>query len=141
MVFRYEGMRERRVIRSTSATEMARMMTWVTVPKEGTAPDAGIPGFEVAGKTGTTKKIDEGRYSSTKHVASFVGFFPASRPELVISIIVDEATINLIRGVAYGSKVAAPSFKHVGEKLVQYYNIKPVVETPRPTVLAMRGGY
>ncbi|MFA5264574.1 MAG: penicillin-binding protein 2 [Opitutaceae bacterium] len=140
VVFRYEGVVARRVIAKRTAEQMAGMLKWTTIKGEGTAPEAGIPGFEVAGKTGTTQKIKNGKYSNRQHVASFVGFFPASRPEIVISVIVDEATTNLPLGVAYGNKVAAPSFKHIGEKLIQYLNIKPVVETPRSAILAMEGG-
>ncbi len=138
VVFRYSRDVRRRVISRRTAETMAAMLTWVTVPHEGTAPAAGIPGFQVAGKTGTAEKIINGKYSRTKHVASFVGFFPASRPALVISVIVDQASANLPGGVAYGSIVSAPSFRHIGEKLIQYLNIKPVDEAPRsPSLLAL----
>jgi len=140
VVFRYEGVAERRVMRSTTAAQMASMLGWVTVKGEGTAPTAAIDGYQVAGKTGTTQKIKDGVYSSRHHVASFVGFFPASRPAIVMSIVVDEATTNLGgRGVAYGSSVAAPSFKRLGEQLVQYLNIKPVMEAPRGPAVAHGG--
>ncbi len=138
IVFRFEGVAERRVIQAATADKMAGMLKWVTIKGEGTAASAAIEGFEVAGKTGTTQKIKDGAYSTRHHVASFVGFFPASRPAVVISVIVDEATTNLgPRGVSYGSAVAAPSFKHIGEQLIQYLNIKPVVEVKRAGVLAM----
>jgi len=141
VVFRYDSVSVRRVITRRTAEQMASMLRYVTVKNEGTAPSADIPGFEVAGKTGTTKKIKDGHYSSRHHIASFVGFFPASRPEVVISVIVDEATTNLINGAAYGSSVAAPSFKRIGERLIQYLNIKPVAETPRPLLMAMNGAH
>ena len=141
VVFRYEGVAERRVIQQATAEKMASMLSWVTIKNEGTAPTAAIDGFDVAGKTGTTQKVKDGTYSSRCHVASFVGFFPASRPAVVISIIVDEASINLgPRGVAYGSAVAAPSFKHIGEQLVQYLNIKPVLDVKRAGAVAMGAG-
>jgi len=140
VVFRFEGVAERRVIQQSTAEKMAAMLKWVTVKNEGTAPSAAIDGFEVAGKTGTTQKIVDGHYVTNKHVSSFVGFFPASRPAVVISVIVDESTTNLPLGVAYGSLVAAPSFKHIGEQLVQYLNIKPVTEPRRAGMLAMNGG-
>lgn len=139
-VFRYGRVAERRVIAPRTAREMARMLAWVTIKGEGTAPTAAIKGFEVAGKTGTTQKIKDGAYSSRHHVASFVGFFPASRPEIVISVFVDEASTGLgPRGVAYGSSVAAPSFKRVGEQIVQYLNIKPVEQERQGGLLAMLG--
>jgi cell division protein FtsI/penicillin-binding protein 2 len=140
VVFRYEGVSVRHVIAKHTADQMAAMLKYVAIKDEGTAPTAAIAGFEVAGKTGTTKKIKNGVYSSTAHIASFVGFFPASRPEVVISVIVDEATTNLTNHVAYGSAVSAPVFKRIGEKLIQYLNIKPVVETQSPAILAMAGG-
>jgi cell division protein FtsI/penicillin-binding protein 2 len=59
-------------------------------------------------------------------VVSFVGFLPASQPRLVISVIVDGADKNCPGGVAYGSKVAAPSFKRVAEQLIRHLDIKPV---------------
>jgi cell division protein FtsI/penicillin-binding protein 2 len=140
VVFRYDGVVVRRVIAKRTAEQMANMLKWTTIKGEGTAPEAGILGFEVAGKTGTTQKIKNGKYSNRAHIASFVGFFPASRPEVVISVIIDEATTGLPGSVAAGAKVAAPSFKHIGEKLIQYLNIKPVVEAPRSAILAMEGG-
>ena len=60
------------------------------VGNEGTARSAMIPGFDVAGKTGTTQKIIDGKYSSNHHVASFSGFFPADNPKAVITVVVDE---------------------------------------------------
>jgi cell division protein FtsI/penicillin-binding protein 2 len=84
----------------------------------------------VAGKTGTSQKVIDGRYSTTHHVASFVGFFPASRPRVVISVIVDDAQMP-DGGVAYGRAVAAPSFRTIAMQLIQYLDIKPVTELPR----------
>jgi cell division protein FtsI/penicillin-binding protein 2 len=102
---------------------------------QGTAPTAAIPNFEVAGKTGTTQKIIDGRYSERHHVASFVGFFPASRPQVAISVIVDDADAHAPNGIAYGTSVAAPSFKHIGEQLIQYLDIKPVYSTAGPSIV------
>ena len=88
------------------------------VGPEGTANGFDIAGFQVAGKTGTTQKIIDGRYVNNRHVASFVGFFPASRPEVVLSVIVDDARVPT--GNAYGRAVAAPAFKHVAEQLIPH---------------------
>jgi cell division protein FtsI/penicillin-binding protein 2 len=127
---------------------MARLLQGVATP-EGTAPEAAIPNYEVAGKTGTTQKLvpvllPNGTtrlgYSKLHHVASFVGFFPASRPQVAISVIVDDADAHAPGGVAYGAKIAAPSFKHLGEQLIQYLDIKPVYDTSNRTALAMEGG-
>jgi len=89
------------------------------VSSEGTAAQAEIPGFHVAGKTGTSQKIINGRYSNRHHVASFTGFFPAPKPRVVITVIVDEPDAP----VAYGGLVAAPAFQRLGEKLIQYLGI------------------
>jgi cell division protein FtsI/penicillin-binding protein 2 len=109
------------------------------VTTEGTGVNAAIPNYEVAGKTGTTQKIIDGRYSNRHHVASFVGFFPASRPQVAISVIVDDADAHAPGGVAYGSNVAAPSFKRIGEQLIQYIDIKPVYSAPGSNSIVMGG--
>jgi cell division protein FtsI/penicillin-binding protein 2 len=142
VVFRYDRVAERTVIRPETARTMASYLSWVTVKNEGTAPEAAIPGYDVAGKTGTSQKLVDGHYSNTHHVASFVGFFPASRPAMVISVIVDGGDERAPGGVAYGAKVAAPSFKHIGEQLVQlpYLHIEPAAAAPHPPLLAMEGG-
>ena len=137
IVFGYDDLPHRRVLTERTARTMARLLMGVASP-DGTAPEAAIPHFEVAGKTGTSQKVIDGRYSTAHHIASFVGFFPATRPEVVISVIVDDADASCPGGVAYGAKVAAPSFKHIGEQLIQYRNIKPVTEFPRNR-LALQG--
>ena len=128
----------RRVVSQRTAQTMATLLMGVASP-EGTAPEAAIPNFQVAGKTGTTQKLIDGKYSDRHHVASFVGFFPASRPEIAISVIVDDADAHAPGGVAYGAKIAAPAFKHIGEQLIQYRDIKPVYE-PGGRLLVMEGG-
>ncbi|MBE2213888.1 MAG: penicillin-binding protein 2 [Opitutaceae bacterium] len=126
IVHEFSPVQRRRVVRPETAELMQRLLVGVVSPK-GTAPRAVIPGYEVAGKTGTTQKIIDGRYSSSHHVGSFVGFFPASRPRLVISVIIDDARLN---GTAYGATVAGPSFKVIAEQLIQYYGISPTQPLP-----------
>ena len=140
VVFRYDRVAERTVIRPETARTVASYLSWVTVKNEGTAPEAAIPGYDVAGKTGTSQKLVDGHYSTTHHVASFVGFFPASRPRVVISVIVDGGDERAPLGVAYGHNVAAPSFKRIGEQLVQYLHIEPAAAASRPALFAMEGG-
>lgn len=111
----------RRVISEQTARTMAGLLSRVVAP-EGTAPAAFIPGFEVAGKTGTTQKIIDGRYSRSHHVGSFSGFFPASNPRVAVTVIIDDARLS---GTAYGSTVAAPSFKAIAEQLIPYLGINP----------------
>jgi len=129
LVFAFKDQPRRRVISEHTAQTMARLLMGVA-SSEGTAPDAAIPHFEVAGKTGTSQKVIDGKYSTSHHVASFVGFFPASRPRVVISVIVDRCRRPQPRGIAYGTKVAAPSFRHIAEQLIQYLDIKPVDPLP-----------
>ena len=129
----------RRVLEANTAKAVAKMLHRVTLVGEGNAPEAAIPQFEVAGKTGTSQKIVDGRYSSQHHIGSFVGFFPASRPEVVISIIVDDGRVPA-GGLAYGRAVAAPSFKRIGEKLAQYLRITPVSPDLGRPLLALEGG-
>lgn len=134
-VYSFDTISRRRVVSTQTAQEVARMLQGV-VRKGGTAVEAAIPGYEVAGKTGTAQKLINGAYSSRHHVGSFVGFFPASRPEIVISVIVDNAKVP--GGNAYGRVVGAPSFKKIGEQLIQYLDIKPPFETGR-NLIAMKG--
>jgi cell division protein FtsI/penicillin-binding protein 2 len=135
-VFAFGELPHRRVIDESIAGTMARLLEGVASPG-GTAPEAAIPHYEVAGKTGTSQKYIDSRPSDRHHVASFVGFFPASRPRVVISVIIDDADARCPGGVAYGSKVAAPSFKHIGEQLIQYLDIKPVTELPASRFAAL----
>jgi cell division protein FtsI/penicillin-binding protein 2 len=123
-------------LRPSTAAQLAQLLHGVVGP-EGTANGFDIPGFEVAAKTGTTQKIIDGKYSSTRYVGSFVGFFPASRPEIVLSVIVDDAHVPGDKN--YGRAVAAPSFKHVAEQLIQYLDIKPVQPLTR-SLVAFQGG-
>lgn len=125
VVYRFDRREGDRVISERTAQTVARMLQGVA-SKEGTAPEAAIKDYEVAGKTGTAQKIVNGRYSEREHVVSFVGFLPASQPRLAISVIVDGADKNCPGGVAYGAKVAAPSFKRIAEQLIRHLDIKPV---------------
>jgi cell division protein FtsI (penicillin-binding protein 3) len=135
-VYTFGGVARRRVVSQRTAEEMARMLMGVVT--EGTGRIAALPGYEIAGKTGTAQKIIDGRYSNRDHVGSFVGFFPATRPRVVISVIVDDA--NLPNGrTASGSAVAAPSFKRVAEQLISYLDIKPVADLSQHR-LALEGG-
>ncbi len=135
-VVRTFGPEERgRVLKPGTAAQLAQLLTGVV--REGTAKGFDIPGFEIAGKTGTTQKLVDGKYVSNRHVASFVGFFPASRPEIVLSVIVDDAKVA--NGIAWGRVVAAPAFHHIAEQLIQYLDIKPVLPSSR-SLLAMQGG-
>ncbi len=132
----FEPEKVAQVLKPSTAATLAQLLHRVVGP-EGTANGFDIPGFEIAAKTGTTQKIVDGRYVTNRHVGSFVGFFPASRPEIVLSVIVDDAQVP--KGNNYGRAVAAPAFKRVAEQLIQYLDIKPVTPLTR-NLVAMQGG-
>ncbi len=118
--FSYPPKAERRVISSKIAHLMSDMLSEV-VSDTGTARRAKVRGFKVAGKTGTSQKIINGKYSTQKHVASFCGFFPAQRPRIAITVLVDSPKL---KGVGYGGLVAAPAFGAIAEKVANYMGIK-----------------
>ncbi len=102
-----------RVISSETAHQVRAMLETVT-QSGGTAKAAAIPGYRVAGKTGTARKIREGGGYGKSYIASFVGFAPASAPRYVLAVMVDEPGA----GAIYGGAVAAPVFgKVMGEAL------------------------
>ncbi len=132
-----EPMPRRRVLARETAETMARLLV-DAASAEGTGKAAAIDGYMVAGKTGTTQKIVDGRYSTSHHIGSFVGFFPANRPQVQITVVVNDGRLPT-GGIAYGGTVAAPSFKRIGEQLIPYLGIRPAdAPAPRP-VIAMTG--
>ena len=137
-VYKFGRVEMRRVISPHTAQTMAQLLMAVA-SKEGTAPEAAIAGYEVAGKTATAQKDIDGKPSTTPHVVSFIGFFPASRPQVVISVIIDDADARCPNGVAYGAKVAAPVFKRLGEQLIPLLDIKGGRTNSTPALLAMSG--
>ena len=97
-----------RVISAPTAQAVRRMLEMAVLPG-GTAPRAQVVGYRIAGKTGTTHKIDGKGYAPDKYVSSFVGFAPASRPRLIVAVMIDEPGA----GHYYGGAVAAPVFSEV----------------------------
>lgn len=112
----------RRVLSSAVSAKLNRMLVSV-VGEEGTARRAKIQGFDVAGKTGTTQKIIDGRYSNRHHVASFSGYFPANDPKVAITIVVDEPKMSKGR-LGYGGVAAAPSFNRIGHGIASYWGLR-----------------
>ena len=111
----------RRVIKPETAKIVAKMMEGVTV-QGGTGMSAAIPGYRVAGKTGTAQKVDPVTrgYSATKRTASFIGFVPADRPRLTILVVIDEPKTS-----PYGGVVAAPAFSSIGLQSLCYLKVSP----------------
>jgi cell division protein FtsI/penicillin-binding protein 2 len=112
----------RRVISAASAASLRRMLEGVLAPG-GTASEVSIPGYALAGKTGTASKIDPatGEYSKTAYVASFMGFAPASDPRLLCAVVVDEPQTGSI----YGGQVAAPAFGEIMSFALPYMGVAP----------------
>ncbi len=110
----------RRVLTTAIAKELMAML--VNVVAEGTGTLAHVPGYNVAGKTGTASKPDPqtGGYSTSKYVASFVGIVPATAPRLVILVTVDEP-----HGAIFGGTVAAPVFQQIARFALQYLEVPP----------------
>lgn len=109
-----------RVISQGTAAEVREMLKGVLAPG-GTASEVSVPGYTLAGKTGTASKIDPatGEYSESAFVASFVGFAPASDPKLLCAVVVNEPQDDSI----YGGVVAAPAFGQIMEFALPYLNI------------------
>ncbi len=113
--------RGRRIISPQTAGAMRDMLRSV-LEAGGTAQSAAIPGYDLAGKTGTANKVDPatGQYSTTRYVASFIGFAPARDPQLLVAVVVDEP-----QGGIYGAQVAAPAFQKIVAFALPYLGIPP----------------
>ena len=107
----------RRVVSAKTAKQMARILTGVT--KEGTGIEAQVPGYAVAGKTGTAQKpLPEGGYGNS-YVGSFAGFVPSGRPEIVVLVVLDEPS------PIWGGSTAAPTFKTIAEFALRHLGVSP----------------
>jgi len=113
--------RGRRVISPGTSAQVAKMLEGVFGPG-GTAEEAEVPGYRLAGKTGTAEKPDPktGGYSKFKFFSSFIGFAPAKSPRLMVAVMVDEP-----KGEYYGGAVAAPAFERIVEFALPYLRIPP----------------
>jgi cell division protein FtsI (penicillin-binding protein 3) len=111
----------RRVISGRTAERLREMLEGVFAPG-GTASEVSIPGYKLAGKTGTANKIDPltHEYSKSAYVASFIGFAPALHPRLLIAVMVDEPQTDI-----YGGSVAAPAFGKIASFALPYLRIPP----------------
>ncbi len=92
------------------------------VVEKGTGKNAAVPGYSIAGKTGTSKKIDPrtGKYLTGKNVASFAGFFPVPEPQYTILVVLDNP-----KGRTYGGETAAPAFREIAGKIINLRGLKP----------------
>jgi cell division protein FtsI (penicillin-binding protein 3) len=115
---------------STATARAVRAMLELAVQPGGTGPRARIMGWRVAGKTGTARKQEDGRYVGDKYIASFVGLAPASAPRLVVAVMIDEPS-----GQYYGGTVAAPVFAEVMQgalRMLGVPNDAPLEPVPLP---------
>jgi cell division protein FtsI (penicillin-binding protein 3) len=120
----------RRVVSADTARTLTTLLEGVVT--NGTGGKAAIPGYRVAGKTGTAQKVDlrTGAYSSQLLVGSFLGYVPAEDPRLAMIVVIDEP-----RGEGWGGVVAAPVFRRIGEQVLNYLG----VAVDEPVKLAMAG--
>jgi cell division protein FtsI (penicillin-binding protein 3) len=107
----------KRVIDPAVAAQIREMLEGVLAPG-GTASEVSVPGYTLAGKTGTAQVAENGTYSETKYVASFMGFAPAQNPQLLVGVIVDQP-----QGEIYGGSVAAPAFGQIAEFALPYLGV------------------
>jgi len=124
---------EPKTVRQVISPETARTLTemMVNVVANGTGRHAAIPGYDVAGKTGTAQKMDPAtkRYSRAPGVLSFVGFVPADDPRLTMIVLLDEP-----KNEKWGSEAAAPMFAAIGREALRYLNVPPRDSSPVPIV-------
>jgi cell division protein FtsI/penicillin-binding protein 2 len=106
---------------STKTSDQLRTMLEGVLGEGGTASEVSVPGYVLAGKTGTAQKVVDGTYSESQFIASFVGFAPAADPRLLVSVIVDDPK----GGDYYGGSVAAPAFGEIASFALPYLGIAP----------------
>ena len=110
----------KRIIGRDTAEQVTRMMEMAAMPG-GTAPRAQVPGYRVAGKTGTAHKAEGGGYAEHKYVSSFVGFGPVTNPRFIVAVMIDEP-----QGAKYyGGDVGAPVFSSVMGAALRMMSVPP----------------
>ena len=118
----------RQVISAGTARKITSALKDV-VSKQGTALKAAVPGFRVAGKTGTAQKVDpRGGYLSGRYVTSFVGFMPADDPRFTLLVLLDDPSAK--QGEAFGGTVAGPIFSRMAERMARYLDLQPTEQIP-----------
>ncbi len=122
-----------RVVSAQTATELSEMLEGV-VSKDGTAPEAQIDGYRVAGKTGTADRYNDKTKSYSGHTASFIGYAPAEDPQIVVSVIIQDPS----RNGYYGGAVAAPVFHDVMRYALLQQKVPPSPLGSTPPSLALK---
>jgi len=124
MVKREEPEAGTQIVAQHTARAVLKMLEMAVQPG-GTAPRAQVPGYRVAGKTGTAHKLEGGRYAASKYVSSFVGIAPVSDPRLIVAVMIDEPSA----GQHYGGAVAAPVFREVTVGALRTLGVAPDAPT------------
>ena len=110
----------KRVIKASTAKKVRELMVSVT-EAGGTGTAGAVDGFDVGAKTGTARKLVNGRYVDNKHVGTFIGFAPAKNPRVIVAVTIDEPTANGY----YGGVVAGPVFKEVMSGSLNILGVSP----------------
>ena len=117
----------RQVLSPSITRSIVRGMKFVT-KEGGTSRRADIPGYTEAGKSGTAEKVIDGNYSKDHNISSFIGFAPAAQPRFVLIVSIDDPEKKVIPGVGkqqYGGVCAAPVFKEIATRALQYLGVTP----------------
>ncbi|HXG56720.1 MAG TPA: penicillin-binding protein [Vicinamibacterales bacterium] len=123
----------RRTVSPATAATMTQIME--AVVDRGTATAAKINGYTIAGKTGTSAKLVNGRYSKSEYNTSFVGFIPSRKPALTIIVVIDSPHGRV---TAYGGTVAAPVFQRIADAALRHMGIGPTINPAPPVMIARR---
>jgi len=123
----------RRTISADTAATLTEIMEGVVSDEHGTARSARIPGFTIAGKTGTAAKLVNGHYSHSDYNASFVGFLPSRDPAIAIVVVIDSPHGP---NRYFGGTVSAPIFKRIAEAAIQYLGVPASVNPAAPVLVA-----
>jgi len=125
-IFRNEPAVIRQVISPATSERVKKILR--AVVEKGTGKPAIVPGYAIAGKTGTSNKIDPhtGKYMKGKNVASFAGFFPVAEPRYTILVVIDNP-----KTWVYGGETAAPAFREIASKIITLKGLKPDAPLPR----------
>ncbi|MFA5523578.1 MAG: stage V sporulation protein D [Tissierellales bacterium] len=115
----YEPEIKKKVISEETSNTMMKILE--SVVSDGTGKSAYVPGYRIAGKTGTAQKVVDGRYGDGKYIASFVAIAPANDPKVVVTVIVDEPSA----GGYYGGQIAAPVAGQVVKDILSYLDVEP----------------
>jgi cell division protein FtsI (penicillin-binding protein 3) len=129
---RVEAKTKRRVVSTETALEMLPILE--AVVERGTARQAQVPGYTVAGKTGTADKLVNGRYVGHMQNVSFLGFVPSRNPALTVIVMIDTPRV----GSDTGGAVAAPIFRRIAEASLRYLGVPPNINPAAPVMVAHR---